>query len=236
MYRMLPEIEKLLVLQDRDRKIRSLRQELKHGPLEKKQFVERLAATQKTLEASKLQSMEVEMERKKLENDVAGKREQISKYQAQKFNTRKNEEFQAFNTAIEHLERDIRLLEDKELELMERQEELKPKVALAEKEAKETKTLVERQLADLDTKTATIEAQIQDAEATRTTLSEVLDEDLLYTYERLFATKGDAVVPLEHEVCTGCHMKVTASTNATTRAGKALSHCEQCGRMLYYVH
>ena len=41
---MLPEIEKLLVLQDRDRKIRTLKQELKMAPLERKELDEKLAA------------------------------------------------------------------------------------------------------------------------------------------------------------------------------------------------
>ena len=35
---MLPEIEQLLVLQDRDQKIRTLRQELKIVPLERKEL------------------------------------------------------------------------------------------------------------------------------------------------------------------------------------------------------
>jgi uncharacterized protein len=231
---MLREIDQLLVLQDRDRKIRALRQELKHGPLERKQLEEKLAETQKQFEAVKLKSKEQEVERKKLENEVATKREQIAKYQVQKFGTRKNEEFAAFSTAIQHLEDDIRKLEDRELEIMEAAELLKPQIAEADKAAQATKASVQRQLTDLDEKQKTIEQQIKAVEADRATLAEAVEEELLYTYERLFATKGDAVVALEHEVCTGCHMKVTASTNASARAGRSIVHCEQCGRILYY--
>ncbi len=232
---MLPDIEQLLVLQDRDRKIRALKQELKHGPLERKQFEEKLAGAQKLLDTTKAKGMELEVERKKLENEVQSKRDQIAKYQVQKFQTRKNEEFQAFTTAIQHLEADISTIEDRELELMDAAEQLKPKIAGATKDLQDTKGLVERQCTELDGKMKAIESQIKDIEADRTKVASGVDEDLLDTYQRLFATKGEAVVALDHEVCTGCHMKVTASTNANARAGRSIVHCEQCGRIVYYV-
>lgn len=230
---MLKEIEQLLVLQDRDRKIRALRQELKHAPLERKQLDEKLAATQKSLEAVKQKGREVEVERKKLENEAQSKRDQIAKYQVAKFQTRKNEEFAAMTTAISHLEDEIRKIEDRELELMEAAEQLKPRIAEADKTATATKTQVAGQQADLDVKVKTIEGQIQTVESERAGLVGGVEEDLLDTYQRLFSSKGDAVVPLEHEVCTGCHMKVTAATNAAVRAGRGIVHCEQCGRILY---
>jgi uncharacterized protein len=41
------------------------------------------------------------------------------------------------------------------------------------------------------------------------------------------------VVALEHEVCTGCHMKVTTQTAHRVKAGKEIVSCENCGRILY---
>ena len=66
-------------------------------------------------------------------------------------------------------------------------------------------------------------------------LTAKVDEDLLDLFNRLFSSKGDAaVVALEHDFCTGCHMKVTASTSARVKARKEVVHCEQCGRILYW--
>ena len=87
---MLPEIERLLILQDRDRKLRALRNELKSAPLERKALEEKLAAAQKSLDALKLKGKETEVERKKLENEAETRRTQIAKFQTQKFQTRKN--------------------------------------------------------------------------------------------------------------------------------------------------
>ena len=76
---------------------------------------------------------------------------------------------------------------------------------------------------------------------TRTQLSQAyplasrLDEDVLNRFERLFKSKGDAaIVALRHEVCTGCHMKITPQTAHRVKSGREIVSCEQCGRILFW--
>ena len=230
---MLPEIEKLLVLQDRDRKIRTLKNELKVAPLERVESEERLAAALKQLDAVKLKAKEIEVERKKLEIEAQSKRDSIAKFQTQKFQTRKNEEFQAFNNEITRYEGEIRTVEDRELELMEDADKMKATVATTDQQTKATKAQVERQLADIAGKIDAVGVQLTTLETERAALAVGLDEDLLDTFDRLFAGKGEAVVPLEHETCMGCHMKVTTQTVVKVKGQREIVHCEQCGRILY---
>ncbi len=230
---MLPEIEKLLVLQDRDRTIRTLRQELQVAPLERRESEEKLAATNAQLDAAKQKAKEIEVERKKLENEAQAKRDSIAKFQTQKFQTRKNEEFQALNNEITRYENDIRALEDRELGFMDDAEKMKAAVSVAEQQAKAVKGQVERQLADIAAKIDSVSAQLKELETERANLATGLDEDLLDTFTRLFANKGEAVVPLEHETCMGCHMKVTTQTVVKVKGQREIVHCEQCGRILY---
>ena len=230
---MLPEIERLLVLQDRDKKARALRAELKHLPIERKNLEQKLADARQLASDAKTRQRAAEIEQARLETEIRSRRDQINKYEAQKLQTRKNEEFQALNHSIEHVRKEISGIEDRQLELMETLESLKPEVARSEKAAAEAASLVQRQLADLDTKGKNLEAQLAELEASREKYAGGLDEDLLDTYKRLFTSKTEALVALNHEVCSGCHMKVTASTAAATRAGKSIVHCEQCNRLLY---
>jgi predicted nucleic acid-binding Zn-ribbon protein len=235
MLRMLQEIEQLLIMQDRDRKIRALKAELKASPMERKEWEDKLAAANRQLEAVKLKGKELEVERKKLENEAQSKRDTIAKYQTQKFQTRKNEEFQALTNEITRYERDVSLIEDRELELMESAEQMKVTIATSEKEAASVKEQVARQLAKLVEKADAIQAQLKDLEAERAKLAGAVEEDLLDTYTRLFTSKGDnAVVPLEHEVCMGCHMKLTTQTAVKVKGRRDVVHCEQCGRILYW--
>ncbi len=232
---MLQQIEQLLTLQDRDRKIRSLKNEVRLAPMQRKELDARLAAAQQNLDSVKLKGKEIEVERKKLEVEAQSKRDQIAKYNTQKFQTRKNEEFQAITNEIKRYEDEVRATEDRELELMENAETMKVTIADAEKENTAVKAQVQQQLANLDAKAGAIQEQLQQIEADRAKLASGVDEDLLDTYDRLFTSKGDnAVVALEHEVCMGCHMKLTTQTAVRVKGGREVVNCEQCGRILYY--
>jgi predicted nucleic acid-binding Zn-ribbon protein len=232
---MLPSIERLLILQDRDQKIRTLRLELKNLPAERSNLDTNLAGSTARLDAIKQHSRDVELEKKKLEMDAQAKRDSIGKFKTQQFQTRKNEEFQALSNEIKRFEGDIEKIEDREIELMEEAERVKATVADADKQHTAAKAHTERQMAEIASKITAIEAKLAELEAEREKLGEGIDEDLLYQYNKLFFNKaGLAIVALEHETCMGCHMKLTTQTAVRVRGSKDIVNCEQCGRILYY--
>jgi len=71
--------------------------------------------------------------------EVQAKRDSINKFQTQKFQTRKNEEFQALNNEIKRYEGDISTIEDRELELMESGDTAKKTIAETDKETQAVK-------------------------------------------------------------------------------------------------
>jgi predicted nucleic acid-binding Zn-ribbon protein len=228
------ELEQLLVLQDRQQKIRQIQAEIKTLPLERAHLESQLAATAAGFESLKLKGRQVEVERKKLELDVGTRTESIARLKTQQYQTRKNDEFQAIGHEIERYENEIRKLEDQELELMIEADKLKAEIEAADKSARATKESISRQLTDLETKSKALGSQRQELESDREALAAQIDPDLLDQFERLFNSKGDAaIVAVEHGVCTGCHMKVTTATAARVKAGKEIVSCEQCGRILY---
>jgi predicted nucleic acid-binding Zn-ribbon protein len=228
------ELEQLLILQDRQQKIRQIENEIKTLPLQRKNLEGQLAASAAALEALKQETRHVEVDRKKLELDVGTRQESIARLKTQQYQTRKNDEFQALGHEIERYENEIRKIEDDELELMDQVEKLKLQLAAEEKKAATAKDSISRQLVDLDEKSKTLESRLQGLSKERAELATQIDEDLLTRFDRLFKSKGDAaVVALEHEVCTGCHMKVTTATAMRVKAGKEIVSCEQCGRILY---
>ncbi|MEP6810256.1 MAG: C4-type zinc ribbon domain-containing protein [Chthoniobacterales bacterium] len=231
---MQPELEQLLILQNRDQKIRQIRAELKTGPEQRAQVEAHLAASAAGLEAAKHKTKQLEVERKKLELDVGTRTDSINRLKTQQYETRKNEEFRAMGNEIERYEKEIRGLEDQELELMEQAEKLKTEVGAEEKVVAVERESVARQLTDLAAKTTALEGQLEGLLKDRTEIATKIDEDVLDRFERLFASKGNAaVVELQHEVCTGCHMKITAQTSHRVKSGREIVSCEQCGRILY---
>jgi len=231
---MLPEIENLLILQDRDQRIRSYRTELAAVPAERKTREKLIADSAARLDASKRRLREIEVERKRLELEATAKREQIVRYKLQQMQTRKNEEYAAFNHEIAAAEKLIAGIEDRQLDLMGETEALAPATAASEQTHASEKLRYESQIADLEAKKTTLETGLADLESTRDPLTTPIDPDLLDRYERLFKSKnGVVVVPLENDVCTGCHMKVPMQVGLEVRGEKAIVHCPNCGRMLH---
>ncbi|MFN7138849.1 MAG: hypothetical protein ACK4UN_05890, partial [Limisphaerales bacterium] len=98
---MLEVIEKLLILQDRDRKIIRNKEELSNVAPERKMLQDKASHTQAGLEAAKLKAKQLESERKRLELEVEALNAKIAKYSVQQFETKKNEEFRALGNEIE---------------------------------------------------------------------------------------------------------------------------------------
>ena len=229
-----PELEQLLVLQDRQQKIKQIQTEVDTLPLQRKSLEAQLAGSIAGVEALKQKARQVEMDRKKLELDVGTRTETISRLKTQQYQTRKNDEFQAIGHEIERYENEIRKIEDEELELMVEVDKVKADLGVEEKKSATVKESVARQTADLEAKSKTLQSRLEEVTKERTEIAGKIDEDLLSRFERLFKSKGDAVVvALEHEVCTGCHMKVTTQTAHRAKAGKEIVNCENCGRILY---
>ncbi len=116
---MSPELEQLLILQDRDQKIKQVQSELRTVPQQQAQLESQLKASTAALEAVKQKARQIEVDKKKLELDVGTRETSIARLRTQQYETRKNEEFRAIGNEIERYEKEIRGIEDQELELMD---------------------------------------------------------------------------------------------------------------------
>ena len=119
---MLDAIEKLLVLQDRDRRIRRMQADLANIEPERQMLKAKTNATQSALDTAKTRGKQLESDRKQLELDVDAKKTQIEKYANQQLQTRKNEEYRALAHEIETCKGDINKLDDQQISLMEQAE------------------------------------------------------------------------------------------------------------------
>jgi predicted nucleic acid-binding Zn-ribbon protein len=155
------ELEQLLVLQDRQQKIRQIENEIRTVPLQRKNLEGQLAANAAALEALKHRARQIEVDRKNLELDVGTRQQSIARLRTQQYETRKNDEFQAIGHEIERYEKEIVTIEDQELELMDQAEKIKVEVGTEEKKAGAAKESLSRQLNDLDEKSKTLTGRLE---------------------------------------------------------------------------
>jgi len=233
---MLDTIEKLLILQDRDRKIRRVQGELADIEPQRQLFKSKGANVQGRLEAAKLRVKQTESERKRLELDVEAKKQQIERYANQQLQTRKNEEYRALAHEIETCKADITKIEDQEIELMEQGEQAQREVMQLTREANDTKQLIEDQVSKLGEREENLRKELAELESNRSELAEAVDAGARARYERLVKSKGEnVIVGVNHGVCGGCHMRLPAQILVTCQQEQEIVSCTNCGRILYYT-
>jgi uncharacterized protein len=233
---MLEALERLLILQDRDRKISLLGSELAALGPQAARIRHNVSGLEHTLEAIRGKVRQIESDRKRLELEVDSKKLQIEKYSLQQFQTKKNEEYRALAHEIEMARAAIRELEDQQLVLMEQAEAAHHELVSVQQAAQEAKELSEQQLADLSAREQNIRGELSRLESDRSELAAKVDSTVLPRYERLRRTKGERVlVGITNGVCGGCHMRLPAQILVSCQSDQEIVTCTNCGRILYYT-
>ena len=233
---MFETIEKLLILQERDRRLHRLRTELAQIEPERQALKTKATEAQQALEQGKERVKHLESDRKNLELEVEAKKQLIAKYSLQQFQTRKNEEYRALAHEIELCKEEIVKIEDRELELMEQAEADQKDVVRKTQNAAEVRKMVEEQTAQLGSREQALKKEFAELEINREELAAAAGEVARGRYERLLKSKGgNVVVGVQHGVCGGCHMRVPPQLLVSCQAQQELITCSNCGRILYYT-
>jgi len=233
---MLPTIAKLLQVQERDQRLRNLQRDLKEIPNLQARAKSQLSDDQAAMDAAHAAMRDVEVKMKTLDIDVQTRQNTIKRLKDQQFETRKNDEFTALGNEVKRYEKDVHDLEDKQIELMEALEVTKAAQKVAQEKLAVTQGHVNEELKQLEERSANIQLRITEVKAERAELAAPVDPESLNLYDRLTKNKGGtAIVVAENGVCGGCHMKLVISTLANLKGNKDITHCEQCGRILYFA-
>jgi uncharacterized protein len=211
--------------------------DLKRLPTERAAAKDKLASDTAAVAAAKEKVQHNEVAIKALELQIKTRQETIVRLKTQQFETRKNDEFNALKSEVERYTADVTKLEDDEIVLMEKAEELKAAHAACVAALARTQERVDEELRTIAEREKHVSEQLAGTKAERAEASAKVDIDLLAKYDRLFQNKGDsAVAELQSGVCGGCHMKVTAGVVMTAKADRELVSCTNCGRFLYIAH
>lgn len=236
---MLPVVlEKLLILQARDRRRRELEVQLKAAPGEVTAVEKKIAAERGAIEAAKLEWQQLESKKKVLETEIGAAEQKCAKYKTQQLEVRKNDEYRALGHEIETTEAQISKLEEEELGILYSIETAKAKFAAAEAELKANISGHEAKIRALKDRTAVIEAELATARADVDSARTPLTEPVLRIYDRIAQRQMPVCVPLRGGKCGGCHLKVSSEVESAARgkgdATSALPTCDQCGRIVWW--
>lgn len=230
------QIERLLILQDRDIKRLNLITSLEAVPLEVAKANARIAEIRAAVDAGKRELQGLQVQAKDLQGKVVATEEQVIRYKTQQLQVKKNEEYQALTHEIETAQAAIGTLEDEELTLLLEIDSRQDALRAEQEKAQEEINLLEREITTLREREANLGAQRKETEAAVAQAGESIAAAYLEAYKRVGQRRARQpwVVPLTEHKCGGCRLKVSGEVESRVRDADAAVHCDSCGRILYW--
>jgi predicted nucleic acid-binding Zn-ribbon protein len=231
---MLPEIENLLRLQEADKEIRRLQDEIAELPKRVAAIEHKLADTKAQLENAQTVVKADEATRRKHETTISDLRGKISKYRDQSLDVKTNDQYKALLHEIQFAEKEIAAAEDKILELMLNADTRDKQVKAAQADLKAEAAEIEKEKADARQVTAEDEKQLTDWRAKRDQMRAAVNEDLLRHYERVSKFRGTGISEVRDHKCIACQVMLRPQTYNDVRTGQQTVVCDSCQRILYF--
>lgn len=231
---MLPDIEKLLELQVADKEIRKLQDEIAALPKRVAAIEQKLAGTKARLEKARVAAKGDEANRKKFESTIKDLQGKISKYRDQSLDVKTNEQYKALLHEIQFAEQEIRLNEDRILEVMVNVDAREKEVRAAEAELKAQTREIEKEKEEARKVTAEDQKKLSEWSAKRDALRHEISEDILRQYERVAKFRGTGLAEVSDHKCMGCQVMLRPQTYNEVRNGEKVMICESCSRIYYF--
>jgi uncharacterized protein len=231
---MLPEIENLLRLQEADKEIRRLQDEIAELPKRVAAIEQKLAGTKAQLEKAQTAVKADEAARRKHDTTISDLRGKISKYRDQSLDVKTNDQYKALLHEIQFAEKEIAATEDKILELMLNADARDKEVKAAQAELKAETAEIEKEKADARERTAADEKQLAEWRGKRDEMRAGVNEDLLRHYDRVLKFRGSGIAEVRDQKCMGCQVMLRPQTYNDVRTGQQTVICESCQRILYF--
>lgn len=232
---MLPELKRLVDLQELDKIIRGVTQGLEKLPEElraenaalEEMQAEHNAQTQE-LEGLQKQKLETEKEVAEMEEGITTSRQRLMEIKS-------NIEYKAMLKEIAFKEDQRDHKETRVLELMELMEAQKQALAEQDQKMKGQADLVAARSKEVKVEVAKLEAELSGLEKQRKELRKGIPAPLLKRYEFIRQRRnGTAISPVFEGVCFGCHMNILPQQFIDLQKGVEIIQCPHCQRILYW--
>ncbi len=229
-------MDSLIKLQEYDNRLQELSLQKGDLPMIIESLDEELQKKTEKLAELEASIVKMQTDRRLFEKEVEASKVQLKKYEDQLYQVQNNKEYDAISSEIDTKKAEIESLENRIIQTLEDEEELKKEVEENKAGIKELESQLSehrQELQEIDQQTNAEEKRLQ---VEREKVAKTIDDRHLRQYERIRKAKGGlAVVPIMRGSCGGCYSAIPPQRIVEIRKGDRLFACEYCGRILVWV-
>jgi len=230
------DLERVIALQQLDTKAGAARRALADAPDRDNAYDARLEAAKQAIADGKAKLAANQDARRAIEKEVAVHQGRLSKYRDQAMAVKTNQEYHAIQHEMAHAQGEIKKYEDEILERMVEADELTAALKTAETRAAAEQKTIDAERKKAQAEDAGTQAALDGLSAERAALVAAIDKRVLAIYDTAFTRRqGIAVAEAKDGICTICHVRLRPQVFNTVRRNDAITQCESCQRILYFV-
>lgn len=232
------ELEQLIALQNTDTNIRRLKAEIEAIPQRRAEIEKEFDQRAFEIREFERQRDEARSERVRLEAEVLEQRARAERAERNLMSSKKQDEYTAAIRETDAARKHISQLETQILERMEAFEQAENSLKEREPEMARLSSEMEMRLKEFETQTKTQAAELETHNKERERLLATLPKQMSSFYKRISARirDGIAVAEARNGSCTACFMALRPQVMAEVRRGEEVITCDNCNRILYFMH
>lgn len=230
-----PDFQQLLLLHSRDRRLKTLKNDLDKLPGELEYMDKKIFEEKESIRMAMEEWKTLESKNNSLEKDILSHRDQIARQRNRQLEVKKNEEYQALEHEIANLESKIDELESEQIETLDKIDDARETAEVAEKKIAQRVIELEKEREERVAFGKQAEIDVQSLETQIVETREEVEPDFLSVYDRVskIVSRPPYMAPLEDQKCSGCHLRVSNDVVSSVLVEKKLTQCDQCGRIVY---
>ena len=233
---MLPELHKLISLQEVDLEIRGLLHSQHELPQTMRELEAKLAELQASAAEKQQELEETKKQHRQLQQDMEMLDEGITRSRQRLMEIKDNIEYKAMLKEIAFKEDRKDQKETEILEILEQVEALTTALASLQEEIDVRQAHLESLRAEVEAELAAQEAKITELQGQRLEIQQKIPTALLKRYDFIREKRqGIAVAEVRQGVCQACHMNLPPQKFIELQMDQELMTCPHCQRIIYFV-
>ncbi len=228
------QLQLLVKLQKTETEVAALRAKKDELPRKKEMLVADMEGREQELQAEKDRLESLREDHRRKEAELADGAERIKKAKNRLLDVKTNKEYEATLKEIDSIVDANGIIEDGIITLLDEIDRTRSTVAASSSEIEEYRRQYEKEAAGIEAELGSIDDSLEEKVREQKGLRSKIDEGLIKKFDLIRGRRnGQAVVKVENEVCSGCHMNIPPQLYNELLRSEELILCPHCNRIIY---